>query len=99
MDLLGQFQSIHAFHPEVRDQNVEVILAEFFQRLIGVIGGDGTITLHLQYLAAQACQHLMVVDKEDGFHNASRSCFVGYGRTRAVTCPSWLPSTLFLESA
>src|SRR4051794_13859768 len=98
MDLLGELEAVHAFHAKVGDQDVEVVLAELFQRLFGVVSGDGAISLHLQDLAAQSCQHLMVVYKEDGFHVASCSlAFWEFERTGAVERPSWLPSTLFLK--
>src|SRR4051794_17241514 len=98
VDFLRELESVHPFHAEVGHQDVEIVLAELFQRLFGVVSGDGAITLHLQNLAAQSCQHLMVVYKEDGFHVASCSlaCWE-FERTGAVERPSWLPSTLFLK--
>src|SRR3954468_22391031 len=99
MDLLRELETVHAFHAEVGHQDVEIVLAELFQRLFGVVSGDGAISLHFQDLAAQSCQHLMVVYKEDGFHVASCSLACGkFERTGAVERPSWLPSTLFLKS-
>ena len=52
MDLLRELEPVHAFHAEVGHQDVEIVLAELFQRLFGVVSGDGAVSLHLQDLAA-----------------------------------------------
>src|SRR5215831_5635118 len=71
MDFAGQFQAVHSFHAKVGDQNVEIVFLELFQRLFSVAGADGTVPLHLQNLATQPCQDLVIVDKEDGPHATS----------------------------
>ena len=63
VDLAGQFQSIHAFHLPIRHQNIELLLAESLQGVGGVVGADRPVALHLEDLAAQPGQHLVVVDK------------------------------------
>ena len=65
---MRQFDAIHPVHTEVRDQDVEVLLTEFFQGFLCTVGAHRLIPLHLENLATQASQHFMIVDKEDGFH-------------------------------
>ena len=78
--LLCELQAVHAFHAEVCNQDIEVLLVEFLQRVAGVIGADCPIALHLQDLAAQARQNLMIIDEKYRFHFA--------GSFSINSCPS-----------
>jgi hypothetical protein len=70
VDLAGKFKSVHAFHAEVGDQNVELFFGEFFEGVRGAVGAYGSVTLHFENLAAETSEDFMVVDKENGFHTA-----------------------------
>src|SRR5258708_3434756 len=69
MDLAGQFQAVHAFHAKVRYQDAKVILLELAESVRSAVGADGAVALHFQGFTAQCCQHLVIIDEEDGFHN------------------------------
>ena len=76
-DLACQFQSVHAFHAKVSDQDVEVLLLELLQRVRSVVGGYGFIALHFQDFAAQACQYLVVINEQNGFHRVALRATAG----------------------
>src|SRR5437660_5168859 len=64
----GQLHTIHAFHAEVGDQDVEVFFIEFLQRIFAVVGAYRPVALHFLNFTTESCQYLMVIDEEDGFH-------------------------------
>ena len=47
VDLLGELEAVHAFHAEVGDQDVEILLIEFFEGVSGAIGADRFVALHI----------------------------------------------------
>jgi len=69
--LLRQFQTIHAFHAKIRDQDVKLFFAEFIQRIGGAVCRDRPVALHFQNFATQSCQHLVVIDEQDSFHEVT----------------------------
>src|SRR5437763_981412 len=69
VDMFGQFQPIHAIHAKVGNEKVKLFSLKLVQRVLRAVSGHGTKALHLENLAAQACQYLMVIHKENRFHS------------------------------
>ena len=59
-----------ATREEIGDENIELLLIEFLECFLGVVGADGAITLHFQDFATEASENFMVVDEENSFHGA-----------------------------
>src|SRR6185369_11815928 len=86
MDLLRKFQTVHAFHAEVGDQDVELFPLELLNRVLRVVGAHCAVTLHLEDFTTQARQHFVVVNKQNCFHrNFTRRAEIGTLRT--LYCP------------
>src|SRR5208283_5053393 len=64
----GEFKAVHAIHLPVRHQNVELLLVELFQGLGSVVSAHCAIALRPQNGAAQARQHLVIVNEKNCFH-------------------------------
>src|SRR5258708_3681480 len=53
-DSVRKFDTVHSFHAEIRDENVEILLIEFLQRFLCTVSAYGFVALHLEDFAAQA---------------------------------------------
>jgi len=62
LDALGDFQAVHAGHPDIGEDDVVLFLLQLHQCVVAVLGGDHDIALVRKDSAEALADHRVVID-------------------------------------